>query len=205
MLRRPQMEPRSQVTQILGDWNRGDKDAADRLFPLVYEELKRIAARYFGRERKDHTLQPTALVHEAFLRLVDQTRVKWESRAHFMAVAATMMRRILVDYARAHEAQRRGGEWQRVLLEDALIYTDGPVIDYLALETALVALAHLDARQARIVEMRFFGGMTVDEIAELEHVSAPTVKRYWSSAKAFLQRELSREAPSDTGTLEPGS
>ena len=139
------MESRSQVTQILGDWNRGSKDAADRLFPLVYDELKRIAARYFGHERSDHTLQPTALVHEAFLRLVDQTKVKWESRAHFMAVAATMMRRILVDYARAHEAQRRGGQWQRVVLEDSMISTDSTVIDYLALEKALGALTELDA------------------------------------------------------------
>ena len=199
------MERRSQVTQILGDWNRGDKDAADRLFPLVYDELKRIAARYFGHERKDHTLQPTALVHEAFLRLVDQTRVQWESRAHFMAVAATMMRRILVDYARAHEAQRRGGDWQRVVLEDSMISGDGPVIDYLALEKALVALTHLDSRQARIVEMRFFGGMTVEEIAGIEGISAPTVKRYWSSAKAFLQRELTREGRGDAGALESSS
>lgn len=198
------MESRSQVTQILGDWNRGSKDAADRLFPLVYDELKRIAARYFGHERSDHTLQPTALVHEAFLRLVDQTKVKWESRAHFMAVAATMMRRILVDYARAHEAQRRGGQWQRVVLEDSMISTDASVIDYLALEKALGALTELDARQARIVEMRFFGGMTVEEIAGVEGLSAPTVKRYWSSAKAFLRRELTQGKSGDTGTLEPG-
>ena len=193
-----------EVTQILSEWRNGQSGALNRLLPLVYEELRHIAARHFGQERSDHTLQPTALVHEAFLRLVEQRDVAWQSRAHFLAVASTMMRRVLVDYARAHHAQRRGDGVEHVLLEDALNVSGGTPMDHLALEEALVRLEKLDATQARVVELRFFGGLSVEESAEVLNLGTATVKRYWNSARAFLYRELTRRAASDTGTVEPG-
>jgi RNA polymerase sigma factor (TIGR02999 family) len=181
-----------EVTRLLGEFGRGNKDAINRLLPLVYDELHRLARLYFRRERGEHTLQPTALVHEAYIRLVDQ-RAQLESRGHFMAVAATQMRRILLDYARKRRAQRRGGDGQRVLLEDTMVVSEQKPLDMIALDTALNKLAELDADQSKMVELRFFGGLSVEETAEIMGVSPATVKRSWNSARAWLHRELTNE------------
>lgn len=178
-----------EVTQLLQQIGRGDQDAMNRLLPLVYEELHRFARAYFRRERPDHTLQATALVHEAYVRMVDQ-REPLESRGHFLALAATQMRRILLDHARRHEAERRGGRAERVLLEDTMALSGPRPLDLMDLDAALHKLAVLDAGQAKLVELRFFGGLTVEETAEVMHISTATVKRSWSSARAFLQREM---------------
>jgi RNA polymerase sigma factor (TIGR02999 family) len=161
----------------------------NQLLPLVYDELHRLARSYFRRERGEHTLQPTALVHEAYIRLVDQ-RAPMESRGHFLAVAATQMRRILLDYARKHRAARRGGAGQKVMLEDTMAICEQAPVDMIALDGALNRLAGLDADQARLVELRFFGGLSVEQTAEVLGVSPATVKRNWSSARAFLHREI---------------
>jgi RNA polymerase sigma factor (TIGR02999 family) len=161
----------------------------NQLLPLVYDELHRLARSYFRRERGEHTLQPTALVHEAYIRLVDQ-RAPMESRGHFLAVAATQMRRILLDYARKHHAARRGGAGQKVLLEDTMAICAQRPVDMIALDAALTKLAALDGSQAQLVELRFFGGLSVEETAEVLGVSPATVKRSWSSARAFLHREI---------------
>lgn len=178
-----------EVTRLLGELNRGDKDAANHILPLVYDELHRLARSYFRRERGEHTLQPTALVHEAYIRLVDQ-RAPLESRGHFMALAATQMRRILLDYARKHQAVRRGAGGQKVLLEDTMAISHQKPVDILALDAALLKLQGLDMDQSRVVELRFFGGLSVEETAEAMGVSPATVKRGWSSARAFLHREI---------------
>jgi RNA polymerase sigma-70 factor (ECF subfamily) len=178
-----------EVTRLLGELERGDKDAANHILPLVYDELHRLARSYFRRERGEHTLQPTALVHEAYIRLVDQ-RAPLESRGHFMALAATQMRRILLDYARKHQAARRGAGGQKVLLEDTMAISHQKPVDVLALDAALDKLNALDADQSRVVELRFFGGLSVEETAEAMGVSPATVKRSWSSARAFLHREI---------------
>jgi len=178
-----------EVTRLLGELDRGDKDAANHILPLVYDELHRLARSYFRRERGEHTLQPTALVHEAYIRLVDQ-RAPLESRGHFMALAATQMRRILLDYARKHQAARRGAGGQKVLLEDTMAISHQKPVDVLALDAALDKLNALDADQSRVVELRFFGGLSVEETAEAMGVSPATVKRSWSSARAFLHREI---------------
>jgi len=178
-----------EVTRLLGELERGDKDAANHILPLVYDELHRLARSYFRRERGEHTLQPTALVHEAYIRLVDQ-RTPLESRGHFMALAATQMRRILLDYARKHQAARRGAGGQKVLLEDTMAISHQKPVDVLALDAALDKLNALDADQSRVVELRFFGGLSVEETAEAMGVSPATVKRSWSSARAFLHREI---------------
>jgi RNA polymerase sigma factor (TIGR02999 family) len=178
-----------EVTRLLGEIGRGDKAAMNDLLPLVYDELHRLARAYFRRERGEHTLQPTALVHEAYIRLVDQ-RAPLESRGHFMAVAATQMRRILLDYARKHRAARRGGNDQKVLLEDTMVISEQQPVDMIALNTALEKLASLDQRQSQLVELRFFGGLSVEETAEVMGISPATVKRDWSSARAFLHREI---------------
>ena len=178
-----------EVTRLLGELDRGDKDAANHILPLVYDELHRLARSYFRRERGEHTLQPTALVHEAYIRLVDQ-RAPLESRGHFMALAATQMRRILLDYARKHQAARRGAGAQKVLLEDTMAISHQKPVDVLALDAALHKLNELDADQSRVVELRFFGGLSVEETAEAMGVSPATVKRGWSSARAFLHREI---------------
>ena len=178
-----------EVTRLLGELDRGDKDAANHILPLVYDELHRLARSYFRRERGEHTLQPTALVHEAYIRLVDQ-RAPLESRGHFMALAATQMRRILLDYARKHQAARRGAGGQKVLLEDTMAISHQKPVDVLALDAALLKLNALDADQSRVVELRFFGGLSVEETAEAMGVSPATVKRSWSSARAFLHREI---------------
>jgi RNA polymerase sigma factor (TIGR02999 family) len=180
------------VTQILQEVSGGDKDAPARLMPLVYDELRRLADYYLRQERPDHTLQPTALVHEAYLKLVDQTRVDWQNRAHFFGVAAQLMRRILVDHARRHRASKRGGLQQKMALDEAVDYSQPRDVDLLALDEALNALAQLDERQSRIVELRFFGGLTIEETAEALGVSPATVKVDWSMAKAWLRREIGR-------------
>jgi RNA polymerase sigma-70 factor, ECF subfamily len=181
-----------EVTDLLLAWGRGDRSALDRLIPLVYEELRRLAHRYMGQERPGHTLQTTALVNEAYLRLIDASRVRWQNRAHFFAVSAQLMRRILVDFARAHRNLKRGGAAQQVSLDEALPVAREPDADLVALDEALTALAAIDPRQARAVELRFFGGLSVDEAAEVLKVSPETVHRDWRVAKAWLLRELSR-------------
>jgi RNA polymerase sigma factor (TIGR02999 family) len=180
------------VTQILQEVSGGDKDAPARLMPLVYDELRRLADHYLRQERPDHTLQPTALVHEAYLKLIDQTRVDWQNRAHFFGVAAQLMRRILVDHARRHRASKRGGFQQKLTLDEAVDYSQPRDLDLVALDDALNALAQMDARQSQIVELRFFGGLTIEETAEALGVSPATVKVDWSMAKAWLRREIGR-------------
>ena len=183
------MDETGEVTRLLGEIGRGEKEAMNQLLPLVYDELHRLARSYFRRERGEHTLQPTALVHEAYIKLVDQ-RAPMESRGHFLAVAATQMRRILLDYARKHRAARRGGEGQKVMLEDTMAICEQAPVDMIALDSALTNLAGLDAQQARLVELRFFGGLSVEQTAEVMGVSPATVKRHWSSARAYLHREI---------------
>jgi RNA polymerase sigma factor (TIGR02999 family) len=176
---------------LLLAWNRGEPDAFDALVPLVYDELRRQATRYMKRERLEHTLQATALVNEAYLRLIDVQKVQWQNRAHFFAMAARLMRRILVDAARARGYQKRGGGAAMLSLDEALIVPTEPGEDFVALDAALVALAAVDARKSQVVEMRFFGGLTLDETAEALHVSRDTVKRDWKIARLWLLRELS--------------
>jgi RNA polymerase sigma factor (TIGR02999 family) len=183
------MSDTGEVTRLLGEVGRGKKDAMNQLLPLVYDELHRLARSYFRRERGEHTLQPTALVHEAYIRMVDQ-KSPMDSRGHFLAVAATQMRRILMDYARKHRAERRGGGGQKVMLEDTMVIAEQKPLDMIALDTALTGLAALDPTQAQMVELRFFGGLSVEETATVMGVSAATVKRSWSSARAFLHREI---------------
>jgi len=177
------------VTRLLQSWSGGDKHALSELVPFVYRELRSLAAAYLRRERRDHTLQPTGLVHEAYLRLVDQTQVQSHNRAQFFAIAANLMRQILVNHARHHRAAKRGGGNKVALAEDAAVVQQRGV-DFIALDEALEKLAQLDPRQSRIVELRFFGGLTEDEIAEVLGVSAITVKRDWRIARAVLNRQL---------------
>jgi RNA polymerase sigma factor (TIGR02999 family) len=185
--------PRQLVTQVLIDWSKGDTQAPQRLMPLVYEELRQLAHQYLQRERADHTLQATGLVHEAYLRLVDQSTATWQNRAHFFGVAAQVMRRILVDYARSHRAEKRGGTWDKLEFEEGLAPAAGRSVDLIALDDALKDLVTFDPRQSQVVELRFFGGLTNEEIGEVLNVSARTVKREWRLAKAWLLRELSAE------------
>jgi RNA polymerase sigma factor (TIGR02999 family) len=179
------------VTQLLIGWSKGDKEALDKLVPLVYDELRRQAARYLRRERVGHTLQTTALIHEAYLRLIDQKNVHWQNRAHFFGIAAQLMRRILVDHARTKKRAKRGGSDVRVSLSEATLQTQGQDLDIVALDEALERLAEIDEQQSRIVELRFFSGLTVEETAEVLSISTATVKRDWSMAKAWLHREVS--------------
>ena len=182
------------VTQLLVGWGKGDKAALDQLLPLVYEELRRQAARYLRRERAGHTLQTTALIHEAYLRLVDQRNVQWQNRAQFFGIAAQLMRRILVDHARTKKRAKRGGSDIRVSLGDALGSSKVQDLDVVALDEALDRLAEFDEQQSRIVELRFFSGLTVEETAEVLAISPATVKRDWSVARAWLHREISGQA-----------
>jgi RNA polymerase sigma factor (TIGR02999 family) len=186
--------PRSDVTRMLADVAAGDRDAAASLFALVYDELRRLAASALRRERPDHTLQPTALVHEAYLRLADEPDARWESRAHFLAVAAQAMRRILVDHARGRNALKRGQGEPHQPLDGVEVEAVGSLttIDLLALDDALGRLASLDPRQARVVELRFFGGLTIEETAAVTGLSDRTVKREWQMARAWLRREMAR-------------
>jgi RNA polymerase sigma factor (TIGR02999 family) len=187
------------VTRLLADLSAGKEHALDDLMPLVYRELRRQAAGYLRRERQNHTLQPTALVNEAFLKLVEQRDVRWQNRAHFFGVAAQAMRRILVDHARTHGRVKRGGPAPKVTLDDALIAVESRSIDLLALDEALERLSALDERQARVVELRFFGGLNVEETAEVLKISPATVKREWSMAKAWLHAELTARRPGTVG------
>src|SRR5438128_2083321 len=179
------------VTDLLIAWSGGNKEALDELIPLVYDELRRQAARYLRHERAGHTLQTTALIHEAYLRLIDQKNVHWQNRAHFFGIAAQLMRRILVDHARTRKRAKRGGSDIRVPLEDAMAIARAPQLDVVALDEALNRLAEIDEQQGKIVELRFFSGLTVEETAEVLGISPATVKRDWSMAKAWLHREIS--------------
>jgi len=183
--------PVTGVTELLIDWSHGDQTALDRLMPLVYEELRRIARRQLGLEGRGHTLQSAALVHEAYLRLVDQNRVQWKSRTHFFAVAAQTIRRILVDYARERNAAKRGGAVRRLTLDDSIAVPASQNPDLILLDEALDALAEMDAQQAKIVELRFFAGMTIDEASEALGISTATVQRDWVTAKAWLYDRIS--------------
>lgn len=188
------------VSELLVRWKAGDQQALEKLVPLVYKELRDIARYHLQRERPGHTLQSAALVHEAYLRLLDQRPFDTENRAHFLAVASRLMRQILVDYARSHGAAKRGAD-RRVELDASLVLPTGRSTDVVALDDALTGLAKLDEQQCRIVELRFFGGLATEEIAEVLGVSSSTVKREWNVAKAWLTREMKREAHGDTGTV----
>ena len=181
-----------EVTQMLVDWRNGDKQALDRLMPLVYGELRRIASRYMRRERESHTLQTTALVNEAYLRLVGKNNVDWQNRAHFFAVAAQVMRHLLIDHARARERVRRGADPQQISLDDEALVSEQKGEALLALDEALTKLAEIDDRKVKIVELRYFGGLSAEETAEALGVSEITVKREWLKAKAWLYRELTQ-------------
>jgi RNA polymerase sigma factor (TIGR02999 family) len=185
--------PAHDVTQLLHAWSEGDERALDKLMPVVYRELHRLAKRYMAHERPGHTLQTTALVNEAYLRLVDAGKVNFQNRAHFFAVSAQLMRRILVEYARRHGSQKRGGEVPRVSLEESLVVYGKRGADLVALDDALQALAAIDARRSRVVELRFFGGLSVEETAAVLRVSPETVMHDWKLAKAWLRREVSGE------------
>lgn len=181
------------VTQLLVNWGNGDRAALDALAPMVYDELRRLAQSYLRRERSDHTLQGTALVNEAYLRLVDQRNVQWQNRAHFFGVAAQMIRRILVDHARGHQAAKRGAGAAKLSLDEALaVPGTNQDLNLVNLDEALETLQALDARQARIIELRYFTGLSIEETAEVMAISPATVKREWTAARAWLFRELSR-------------
>lgn len=189
-------EPSSQVTELLVRWRGGDREALESLMPLVYDELRRLAHHYLQRERSDHTLQSTALVHEAYLRLAGQNAPQWQNRAHFFGIAARVMRQILVEYARAHSAAKRGGTNPcKITLDDALdLQQQRTDVDIIALDVALDRLSELDPQQSRIVELRFFTGLTIEDTSEVMGISPATVKRDWTSARAWLHREMDRSA-----------
>jgi RNA polymerase sigma-70 factor (ECF subfamily) len=180
------------ITELLLAWRGGDEDALASLTPLVHDELRRLARACMARERPGHVLQATELVNEAYLRLTDSSRVQWQNRAHFLAVAAQLMRRVLVDVARDRQSRKRGRDWRQVTLDEALIVGDGPNVDLIALDEALGRLGALDARKAQVVELRFFGGLSLADAAEVLGVSIDTVGRDWTAAKAWLLRELTR-------------
>jgi RNA polymerase sigma-70 factor (ECF subfamily) len=182
----------NQITEMLRDWSSGKQEALDALLPLVYDELHRQAARYLRRERVGHTLQTTALINEAYLKLIDQRDVNWQNRAHFFGIAAQAMRRILVDYARQRQSEKRGGGENLPLEEIALAISAERSVDLVALDEALTQLAKLDERQSRIVELRYFGGLSIEETAETLHISPATVKNDWRTAKAWLYSELKK-------------
>jgi RNA polymerase sigma factor (TIGR02999 family) len=197
----------TEVTRLLVAWSHGNETALDQLMPLVYEELHRLAARSMAKERSDHTLQPTALLHEAFFRLVGQDQVHWKNRAQFFGIAAKMMRRILVDHARSRRFAKRQGVEHTIQLDEASIPTQSRPTDLLALDEALEALAHLDARKAQVVDLRVFGGLTIPETAEVLGFSATTVIHEFRTAKAWLYRELRAEDPAEGegNSLPPGT
>jgi RNA polymerase sigma factor (TIGR02999 family) len=180
----------AQITRLLIDWRGGDQAALEQLIPLVHDELRRLARRHMAHEHAGHTLQATALVNEAYVRLIDVRQVKWQDRAHFFAMSSRLMRRILVDFARSKGYQKRGGGAQKVSFDEALVVSQEPGQDLVALDDALNALSAFDARKAQVVEMRFFGGLSVEETAEALKVSVDTVMRDWKLAKAWLLREL---------------
>jgi RNA polymerase sigma factor (TIGR02999 family) len=181
-----------EVTILLKAMTSGDENAPEKLLPIIYNDLRRLAGAYLSNERKDHTLQPTALVHEAYIRLVDWENVSWQNRAHFFAVAAQVMRRILVDHARGKKAEKRGGFGQLLSLDEAVSFQEKKDVDLVALDDALNELEKSDPRQAKIVELRFFGGLTIEETAEALRISPATVKNEWAFAKAWLRLELTK-------------
>lgn len=183
------------VTDLLVHWSEGDQEALNKLIPLVYDELHKLASRYLRRERRDHTLQTTAVVHEAYLKLVNQRDANFENRLHFFAVAAQIMRRILVDYARRHHASKRGGDLYKLSLDEALVTSEEKGADLLALDEALDRLAAIDPRQSRVVELRIFAGLTLEETAQALNISPSTVRREWSMAKAWLNRQIKNNDP----------
>jgi RNA polymerase sigma-70 factor, ECF subfamily len=185
--------PADQVTQLLQAWSGGNQGALEQLMPVVYDELHRLARHYMAQERPGHTLQTTALVNEAYLRLVDSAQPSWQNRAQFFAVCAQVMRRILVDCARTRQAMKRGGEMRPLELEEALVVAAAPAANLVALDDALKALAVVDTRKSQVVELRFFGGLSVEETAEVLNVSPDTVMRDWRLAKSWLRRELGQE------------
>jgi RNA polymerase sigma-70 factor, ECF subfamily len=180
----------TEVSQLLIEWRQGNQEALDRLMPLVYDELRRLASRKLRRERPDHTFQTTALVHEAYLKLIDQQQANWQNRAQFFAIAAQLMRRILVDYARERQAAKRGGDYIKLSLDEAVALSEEKNTDLLALDEALDRLAQLDPQQSRVVELRVFGGLSVEETAAALGISPRTVKREWSMARAWLHQQL---------------
>jgi RNA polymerase sigma factor (TIGR02999 family) len=188
-------EPSSPVTQLLVRWRGGDREALEQLMPLVYEELRRLAHHYLRQERPDHTLQSTALVHEAYLRLAGHNPPQWQNRAHFFGIAAHIMRQILVEYARGRNADKRGGNAVTLTLDDAVAVSQGMNADVVALDKALTELSGLDAQQGRIVELRFFAGLTIEDTSEVLGISPATVKRDWVTARAWLFRAMTGEAP----------
>ena len=180
------------VTQLLIEISNGDREAVDLLLPVIYDELRKLAANYLRRERPDHTLQPTALVHEAYLRLVDQTRVNWQNRAHFFGIAAQIMRRLLVDHARRHNAEKRGQNFQKLSLDENIDRGVERSAELIALDDALSALAVFDPQKARVVELRYFGGLSIEETADVLSVTPTTIKRHWRFAKAWLHGEMQK-------------
>src|SRR5215468_4988332 len=180
------------VTQLLIELSNGDRGVVDLLLPVIYDELRRLAANYLRRERPDHTLQPTALVHEAYLRLIDQSRVNWQNRAHFFGVAAQIMRRLLVDHARKHNAEKRGQDFQKLSLDENIDRAVERSAELIALDDALKTLATFDAQKARMVELRYFGGLSIEETADVLGVTPTTIKRHWRLAKAWLHGEMQR-------------
>ncbi|MEZ5426462.1 MAG: sigma-70 family RNA polymerase sigma factor [Pyrinomonadaceae bacterium] len=182
-----------QITKLLVDWGRGDEEALEKLMPLVYDELRRLAGHFMNNQKAGHTLQTTALVNEAYLRLIDSSRVRWQDRTHFFAVSAQLMRRILVDAARTRNSLKRGGpDAQKIELDENLAVSPNERVDLLALDEALEELARMSPRQSQVVELRYFGGLSEEEIAEALKISARTVRREWSAARAWLYRELSK-------------
>ena len=184
------MSTQTDITRLLADWSKGDQAALDKMLPLVYDELHRLASSYMRRERPDHTLQTTALVHEAYLRLVDQQNARWQTQVHFFAAAAQVMRHILVDHARGRRRAKRGDGMQKVSLDEAGIMSEDRADTLLAVDDALISLTALDPRKSRVFELRYFGGMSVDEVAEALKVSSATVARDWRMAKGWLRREM---------------
>lgn len=185
-------DPQHEVTQILQNWSGGDSEAPARLMPFVYDEMRRLARVFLAKERGNHTLQPTALVHEAYVRLIDQTRVNWQNRAHFYGIASSMMRRVLIDHARAHVTDKRGGANIRLSIDDVQVPVEERAAALLDLDDALERLKEMDERKCKIVEMRFFGGLSDEEIAEVLDVSTRTVLRDWKTARLWLYRELAQ-------------
>ena len=198
------METSADVTALLSELTKGNPAAGSKLIPLVYDQLRRLADGYMRRERTGHTLQTTALVHEAYLKLLGQRSVDWQNRAHFFGIAAQVMRRVLIDHARGHVRDKRGGRSEHVQLDEALVFSPERSADFLELNAALERLAEIDARQAQIVEMRFFAGLTVEETAEVLKISPKTVKRDWSVAKAWLHGELKGSYGSTTEQMGNG-
>lgn len=183
--------PTSKITRLLIDWRAGDEQALGQLMPLVYLELRNLARRYLRRERPDHTLQPTALIHEAYLKLVDQDLPQWQGRAHFYGIAARVMRQVLIDHARRHQASKRGSEHEKISLDEAIVYSRDRAAEFVALDDALAELARFDERKCRVVELRFFGGLSLEEIAEALGISVATVGRELRFASAWLHRQMS--------------